>query len=234
MKKKFHCFLLPLLVAGLSAAAPAASLPAPTETHHYLKTTGATQVPFSWQLISGENLKLITFLGAEKDITRMTPDLATYAWEVDDPKAKTRLLVRRERNQLLLSGLFKGKPLQKRIQIDAAPWYQALSMSLRQFTDTGKKRLEFWSLRPDTLDVHRLQVSSKGEETLAVNGEPCAALKLKIQLTGLKSAFWSCHYWLRKEDGLFVRYEGPSGPPGRPLTRVELSGSCLQAARQRK
>lgn len=194
----------------------------PEEQYQYLKTTGSKRLYLNWQLIRENDLKLVTLLGNEEDTTRMHADLATSSWSVNDPVAGTDMIVVRENNQLVFNGTFKREKIQRHLKIDSAPWYQALSLSLRQFTDNNQDHIEFWSIRPDTLDLHRLQVIRVAEETLKLEGIESRAIKLKIQLTGLKAAFWSCYYWLRKTDGVFLRYEGPSGPPGWPLTTVEL------------
>ncbi|MEA3363760.1 MAG: hypothetical protein U9Q61_10900 [Thermodesulfobacteriota bacterium] len=199
------------------------------EQHRYLKKTGSVIIPFNWQLEQGDNLKLTTDLGKERDITRMDADFSTQSWSIDDPTAKTKMGVFRNGNELTFSGVFKDKKIERTVTIDAAPWYQALSLSLRQFTDPSREHIEFWSIRPDNLAIHHLQVTREAEEILTLEGISSTAIKLKIRLTGLKSAFWSCYYWLRKSDGVFIRYEGPSGPPGWPLTIVELIDTSAQA-----
>ena len=204
-------FVLPVQVAGSTA-----------EEHLYLRKTGAETIYFNWRLEPGAQLRLITDLEQERDITRMNSNLETRDWSVKDPAQKIDLQVTRRGNKLLMTGLFKGKTISREVSIDGAPWYQALSLSLRQFTNPNRDHLEFWSIRPDTLDVHKLQVTRSDEEQVDMEGTMTRAIKLKIQLTGLKSMFWSCHYWLRKKDGLFIRYQGPSGPPGWPETIVEL------------
>ena len=194
------------------------------EQRQYLRTTGDRAQLFDWRLEYGEGLRLNTRIASERDVTRMDTALATQSWSMYDPQARTDIRVARKEGQLLFSGVFKGKEIERAFAVDELPWYQALSLSLRPFAHGPVERMEFWSIRPDTLDVHRLQVRREGEETLKLHGESVASIKLKIQLTGMKSIFWSCYYWLRKSDGLFVRYEGPSGPPGWPLTTVELLG----------
>jgi hypothetical protein len=125
---------------------------------------------------------------------------------------------------LLLNGQFKGKPVERVIEIDSAPWYQALSLSLRALRDAEKQSLEFWTLRPDNLEVHKLRAIRKGVEMLEVEGGQVAALRMEVSLAGLKAMFWHCSYWLRESDGVFLRYRGPSGPPGCPETEVRLVG----------
>jgi len=207
----------------------AATFGSSIEEHHYLKQTGSRAISFDWHLRSGEDLKLTTTLGDERDVTRMRTDFSTQEWSVADPSTETAIDVIREENKLVFSGIFKGKGYNRTISIDSFPWYQALSLSLRQFVNDNLKHLEFWSIRPDTLDIHRLQVNRVAEEVLELEGAEYQIIKLKIQLTGLKAPFWSCYYWLRKSDGLFLRYEGPSGPPGWPLTTVELVNPPRQA-----
>lgn len=199
------------------------------EHHRYLKKTGSEWIYFDWRLEQGEDLKLITVLGKELDITRMNKDFSTQFWAIEDPSTSTNMTVLRNNNELIMNGIFKGEKVERSIKVDSSPWYQALSLSLRQFVDQNRNHIQFWSIRPDNLDVHHLQVNREAEETRTIEGTLTEVIKLKIQLTGLKSAFWSCHYWLRKSDGLFVRYEGPSGPPGWPLTTVELVESPAQA-----
>lgn len=199
------------------------------EQHHYLKKTGAAFIHFDWRLEHGEDLKLVTVLGKERDVTRMNNDFSTQSWVIEDPSTTTNMTVLRNNNELIMDGIFKGEKVERTIKVDSSPWYQALSLSLRQFVDQNRNHIQFWSIRPDNLDVHRLQVNREAEETRIIEGTLTEVIKLKIQLTGLKSVFWSCYYWLRKSDGLFVRYEGPSGPPGWPLTTVELLEAPTQA-----
>ncbi len=175
-----------------------------------------------WRLEEDEPFRLVADIGAERDITRVDSRLATKSWQVSDPENDSDFRVWREGDELRFEGRFRGEPLDRTEKIDPAPWYQALSISLRPLIDASSSEMEFWSLRPGTLGAHKLRVSRQGEEVLEVLGEKAPAVKLEIRLTGLKSMLWSCHYWLRKSDGLFLRYEGPSGPPGWPMTRVTL------------
>ncbi|MFO7831041.1 MAG: hypothetical protein R6V18_03535 [Desulfuromonadaceae bacterium] len=192
------------------------------EKRQYLKTTGDKEQLFAWRLKYENGLRLDSRIAGEHDVTRMNTALETQSWSVNDPQAGTDMRVVRKGQRLLFSGVYKGREIEREIEVDESPWYQALSLSLRQFAEGEFDGLEFWTVRPDTLDVHRLQVKREGEELLELNGERVSCVKLKIQLTGMKSIFWRSYYWLRESDGLFVRYEGPSGPPGWPMTTVEI------------
>ncbi len=210
-----------LLLCGLFIL-PSPASSATTEQHLYTRTTGSQSELFSWRLERGEQLRLVSELAKERDVTRFDENLATSTWSVKDPTSNTDLRAQRKGEQLLLNGLFKGKKISRTESLGAAPWYQALSVSLRQFIHPGQTQIEFWTIRPDTLDLHKMQVKVAANEQITLQGQTVDTLKLKISLTGLSAHFWSCYYWLRKSDGLFVRYEGPSGPPGWPATVIEL------------
>lgn len=221
--KKISIFIMCGLLLSFFFSVPVDA----AERHRYMKTIGDKQLDFNWQLTRGDVLTLVTGLGPEEDTTVMNRALETTSWRVYDPESKSDLLVERKGDQLVFSGLYRGEQIARKVKIDSKPWYQALSMSLRGFNRSAESKRLFWSIRPDTLDVHRLQVSRDAEETLEQSGgSSCVTERMKIQLTGFRSVFWSCNYWLRKSDGLFVRYEGPSGPPGWPMERVALVGSC--------
>lgn len=227
MIKKYIIFLTVILIA-LCVIFPATGFSFnPVEEHRYLKTTGHEQINFDWRLMEEKPFKLETIIGSEVDITHMDDDLATVSWSVSDPDARTALNVVRSEDILIFSGQFNGEDIQRSVTINPAPWYQALSVSLREFNRSSEKMKKIWSIRPDTLDVHQLKIIREGDEIIQLGSDPCHTTRIKIQLTGFKSVFWSGQYWLRKEDGLFVRYEGPSGPPGWPLTTVTLQGPCI-------
>jgi hypothetical protein len=204
------------------------------EQHLYQKSTGTEAAILGWILTCGESIELTTTIETEVDVTRFNTGFATSNWTIEDPQTDTRVAVRREGDRLFFSGLFRGEVFEKKRLIDAAPWYQALSYTLRLYSNGSQASQEFWSIRSDTLDVLRMQVRYLGEELIAVEGEKTMTIKLKIQPTGFKAMFWSGYYWLRKSDGVFVRYEGPSGPPGSPKTIVQLNDSLLSKEKDQR
>lgn len=218
---KFILFCCSVIVLCFAVGSQASGLS--VEQHRYLKKTGTKTQFFDWRLEKGSDLVLTSVLGTEHDVTRMKADFSTYSWTVDDPAVGTHLSVSRNGKTLIMHGMFKGKKIQRTVTIDEDPWYQALSISLRQFVDPQLMSRKFWTIRSDTLDVYRLQVHREEQAVKGMEGKYGGqAIRLKIQLTGFRAAFWSCHYWLRKMDGVFLRYEGPSGPPGWPMTTVKL------------
>ena len=217
------------LTSVLALAALFASLLSPAATadaasYRYRQSTGEKTQEFVWTLTQEREIRLTSVGNRDRYVTFMETDFATRQWSLRNPGAATAVTVRRDKDVLRMTGEFKGKPVNETVAIDDAPWYQALSLSLRELLDTKRRSLEFWTLRPDTLELYKLRAVRKGVETLQIAGKPVAALRLEVRLVGLKSLFWHCSYWLRQSDGVFLRYRGPSGPPGWPETEVRLIG----------
>lgn len=158
MKIRYTCSVTGLLTLSLSllltVSAPAAPV---SERHVYLETVGAESKPLDWQLLAGTPRQLKTRLGQEEDLTIVEPSMATQTWQLRNRMADTEVLVERTGNQLRISGRLRGKPVQRRIVIDAAPWYQTLSLSLHPFLANRRTATEFWALRPEILQVYKLR-----------------------------------------------------------------------------
>jgi hypothetical protein len=217
-------FRIGLLLATLCLFSPPTAGAASSQTFRYLQRTGEQSQSFSLTLNPGPPLQLSADSPGERHLTVMGSDYSTRHWQLTQTTEGTEILARRQGDSLLLSGRLRGQPVERRLEIDAAPWYQALSISLRNLFDQRIEALEFWTLRPDTLEVHKVRAVRQAQETLDIDGRPVAAWRIEVRLTGLKALFWHSHYWLRKSDGAFLRYRGPSGPPGQPLTEVRWAG----------
>ncbi len=63
----------------------------------------------------------------------------------------TCIAAKREKVSIVILGRDKGKAIYKKISIDEAPWYQAISLSLRPFIVSEATTVEFWTVRPDNL-----------------------------------------------------------------------------------
>jgi hypothetical protein len=74
------------------------------------------------------------------------------------------------------------------------------------------------------LTLLQLVAKKAGTVNQSVHGRETAVEEINVSLAGLLSLFGSASYWFQKDDGIFVRYEGPGGPPGSPRTTVQLTG----------
>jgi hypothetical protein len=196
----------------------------------YLETTGEEQKIFQLTLHATTPLTLTYQDDKESGLTTFDPDLATRRWHLESADLKTRIDAMRRNETLTIKGTLSGQLILRTHSLGDLPWYQALSVSLRAFIEHPNGPRVFWILRPDTLDLHRMQVSELIASDLELEGQVIPTWRLTIRLTGWQSYLWHAHYWLRQTDGRFVKYEGVSGPPGTPATIITLSGKELAAA----
>nr|CBX30245.1 hypothetical protein N47_D30540 [uncultured Desulfobacterium sp.] len=200
---------------------PVSAQPIETETHHYLERTGSKTSPVEWKFEKGVVPK-ITWVGSDETITTWSnPSLETVKWVVDKPGQNTLITVQRTNNDLIINGVLKGSPLEKKVKIDNLPWFQAISISLRPFIISKDSALEFWTFQPDTLKIYKLRALKVSADVLKINSNTIKAQKVKISLTGILSVFGECFYWFTKDDGVFIRYEGPGTSPEKKVT-VEM------------
>lgn len=148
--------------------------------------------------------------------------MATRHWNLTNPADDTSVEAHREGNQIILSGRFRGAPLEKQKDIDDAPWFQSLSTSLRGFLSSCQTSTVFWTIRPDKLTVHKVRATQKGMETLNLGEQKFETIKVEIRLAGIASLFGRAHYWFRANDLLLLQYRGPGGLPGIPATTITL------------
>jgi hypothetical protein len=202
---------------------PQSTLATPViEQHLYQRTFGTEVTTMSWQWLAGNPERIKTVIQNEIDLTEMDATLATRTWSVRDQQQKTDLRIERQKNLLFLSGTHKGKIIDRWQSIDQDPWFQTISISFRPFLNRSEKTISFWTVRPDTLGVHKLSAVKKGIEELEIQGQTIQAERVELRLAGIGALIWKAHYWFRKTDGLFLRYVGPGGLPGTPKIIVEL------------
>ncbi len=191
------------------------------ERYDYLERTDTLSVKTSWQL--EKDHIILTCTRAGETHTYQCDSLgATLQWELKNSGTNTDIVARREKKSILIKGTFKSESIDKKISIDDAPWYQPMSFSLTSFIKSDKSSGEFWSLRPTDLLAFKMKAEKKEVQFIELQGKEVEVQKVKVSLTGLRSMFWHGYYWLRKADGLFMKYEGVNGPPGTPKTIIEF------------
>lgn len=204
-------------VAALCIQAPAACV----EGYEYLTTKGDTAREVLWCLDSSLPFRVFYKETDEWNITRTDDASATHSWKVLDSAGNVRILAERHDNCIRVEGSVKGRQVRKEIAIDGAPWFQATSWSLRRFVLSGESEIEFWTLRPDTLKAYKVIARRRTEEVLQLAKDAVPAVRIELRLTGMLAPFWKSWYWFRSKDGVFLRFEGPGGPPGTPELVIE-------------
>ena len=148
----------------------------------------------------------------------------TEQWVLQDDKSDHDFVARRDDDVIRISGTFNGNPIKKTVDIDEDVWFNKLDHGLSTFAVSDQKKLSFWVLKLlSDLDPIKMIAEKEGIEHLEIDGESYEAVKVKLTLDHfILSKLWSARCWYRATDGLFLQYQGANGPPGTPVTIIEL------------
>lgn len=209
--------LLIILLTGLGVKAA-------EKNYLYHSTTKDVVVTLEEKVLVREDEITDTMLSDNGEVTEtvLAPDWATKRWELHNREEDTNLVAKRSGDLIIVQGRFKGKEVAKKIKIDGRPWFQAWNLSFGPFVLSGEGKREFWAIQDSDLKEFVMVVLREKEEALELNDEAVEAVKFKVTLNNWMSIFWSCNYWFRKSDGVFLRSEGANGPPGTPVTVMEM------------
>lgn len=196
----------------------------PEKSYKYQEEVGDKVIPFSWEIKESEGQVLVTVYEKDKSFFNVcSDDGVTTKWRFYH-RAKHDIVVRRQGNQLYVTGTKEGDSYKKTFEIDGRPWFQSLSYSLGNFLRSEEKTIQFWTVRADSLEPIVLKASKKAEEPFVFKGSTIAAQKIEVRASGFYSPFWHGSYWFRKSDQLFLMYRSVHGLPGTEETVVTLLG----------
>ena len=187
----------------------------------FVEVTGDSRRHFIWSLQETEGWLLTSRQGRELHTTHLDKNLRTERWSLEKLDGNIRVTAWREGETLHVRGTFRGQSYQAIHAVGELPWYQALSLSLRRHLEDPAEGQDFWTLRPDNLDLHRLQITQIAPTSLPNSDAEVPAYRIEIRPAGWKAAFWKGDYWFHRESREFLRYQGASGPPGWPATIIE-------------
>ena len=213
-------WLVGFSAVGLAFAPPLVRQPvyaAHEEVYQYRQITGNTSKDLEWHLTEADRYRLVCSSPNARNVTITDGDYDTRCWHKTSADGKTRLKAERIGQTIAIRGRFEGNSIEKILHIDDCPWYQATSLSLREFVASTDTERLFWIIRPTTLTVHKIKAIKKGVEQIAATDH---LLRIRLTLTGLLAPFWKSDYWFALPEGVFFRFQGPSGPPGSPLTTI--------------
>ncbi|MBI5063684.1 MAG: hypothetical protein HZB87_09555, partial [Desulfatitalea sp.] len=117
------------------------------EVRRYVEQKDGQRKPVLWQLARGEGCRLVYQNPEETHITETDPDLRTSSWHVSNAPEEVFIQATREEDVIVVRGSRKGQTIEERFVVDQAPWFQATSLSLRQFVLPQDSRIAFWTLR---------------------------------------------------------------------------------------
>lgn len=144
----------------------------------------------------------------------------TTHWRLSD--AQYDIQVERRGDKLLLRGRHDGRVINSDMALDASPWFQSLSYSLRVWLADSSDEIAFWTLRPDTFEAVKLHAQRLWPEALTTRAGTRQAIRVRVRAEGLLAPFWKADYWFRADDHVFIKYQAVNGLPGSPETVIEL------------
>ncbi len=210
-----------MLLLAAAGTSPAARASGPAG-FIYREQTGDEMHEYEWQLKRQGDQVVITSREPDKFFeTTCAPDGSTLRWEYHAEDG-SMVVAHRQGDTLIVERNGKGKQEKSAEKLDARPWYQPLSFSLRTVAAGEPQASSFWMIRPDTLELVALTAEKKKCRPVEVNQSAIPACEVEIRKEGLFASFWHASYWFRREDKQFVRYEAVHGGPGTPETVIQL------------
>lgn len=107
-------------------------------------------------------------------------------------------------------------------KIDKCPFYSYIDFGVTGFYLSGKQKTDFWLINPDNYKTVKMCLTRMNIETVSHGNSRTEAQKIRISVAGMPAAFFSMYYWVRKTDGICLRFEGYQGGPGSKKIITEL------------
>ena len=194
-----------LLVALLVPTALFAQSAAQSTSRVYTETRGsvATTVRYGVSRDGGSIRVTSVDPGSTEEIS-WTPGIGTTEWKVTEPARGNDFRARRTGDLVHVTGTVNGKPVDRLVKVDAAPWYQVFGPIMDELLPAGAIQREFWVVDPSDFAAHKMQVRRAGNERLSIRGTAVDTAKIHFSPAGALAPFWGADFWYRQSDGLWV------------------------------
>jgi len=192
-------------------------------TNNYKIAIGEDIYYSSFSIAKTDSLILYIYRHEEEEqINYYNQNGITQKFTYKDSVNNVDLIAIKDGRNIILKGTSGEKIIDTVIKIDERSWKQSMSYSLSGFAFGDKEKIEYWIVRLDKFKGEKMQAEKAGNEDITIKDKEYQAVKVIIKAAGLRSKFWSGHYWFRASDGLFLKYEGWNGLPGSTKTIIEL------------
>jgi hypothetical protein len=145
-----------------------------------------------------------------------TTTYAVLNWKYREPHKNIFISGIRKRNEIILSGIYKGKKVNRTITIDSLPWYQRFPFHLSNYFKTnGFKKVDFWAVGTDgsgALKPAKFAAKPQTEEPINIQGKTYATQHVRIAFFGMLASLWHCDAWFTDTDAEYMVYKGKNGP----------------------
>jgi hypothetical protein len=153
--------------------------------------------------------------------------LATVRWKYRNITEGIELDAVRRGNTIHLTGINRGREVDRLYKIDSLPWKQQFPLDLEGFVQSRHDSIQFWAIGtrgPADMRIAKFVASKEEDGHIRMNGREIDVLRVRVSFAGLLSVIWHGDAWHRRSDGRFVRFHS-SAAPGHPPTLVELLSS---------
>ncbi len=202
------------------------TLPLMAQEYTYSETTSGERLMVNISKRQTEQSQsIIEMKGIYRDSRHyFEPDGYTVRWQHKDTQLLHDFDIIRDKNDIIIKGMFKGEAIHKTVKVDDKCWMNKIDQGLCPWVKSDEDEIVFWILKLSSdLDPIKFKAEKVGTEMLQTSAGTFSTIKVKLRLDGfLVSHLWSAYYWYREADGVFLKYEGASGMPGTPVTVIEL------------
>ncbi len=197
----------------------------PHKIYHYKEITKNKQIRVTWRIIKETSDRILIQAikpGENRLFLLHKKDGSTLKWSVI--KKNNRFVAVRKENTITVHLEKNGKKKQRILKIDKTPWIQTPEFGFLSLVKSKQKSKLFGIICPRDFSFHKMIANKEGEEEIKIGNKKYHTVKIKVTLKGWLSMFWHSYYWFRKNDGVFVKFEGVRGGPFTPKTITQLTG----------
>lgn len=191
------------------------------QQYSYKLTRGKVTSTVQWTEQDNGNGKTITIepFPGKSYVQKVDARHRTTEWHFTCKSEETDVKITLRDGTYSISGLHKGKKVEKSVKSNGKPWYQNISYASEHLLKKEGEVLTYECFRPDNLDFNTMTATHTGKEELnGINTD-----KIRINPTGKFAKMWSCHYFIDPARELMICYKAVEGMPGTPLTTWMLT-----------
>lgn len=159
----------------------------------------------------------------EYDRQVMDKNRSVLEWQRKDTAEGTDIQAVRKGEKVTVKGTYKGKPYEKIHDFGNQAWYQLQEVSYEELYKSEQTNVKFWSIDRKRLSATEFKAEKLEDENILIMGKQIPAVKYSLGVSGVPTFLFQAYFWLRKEDGHFLKLEAPA-VLGVPKSAIELTG----------
>jgi hypothetical protein len=147
---------------------------------------------------------------------------ATLQWHYQS-NLNTDIFFQRFGDHIEGHGIFHGNQEKKILAIDGHPWYQIIPLGVQAASRDSSGRSKLWAIslqKPAILKAVCFRITGSANVFLPDHPEiACRCFHVKIE--GLSARIWAGDYFFRRDDHVFLYYEGHLFGSKKPTETIE-------------